>query len=103
MSREIPDRAGEALIRHLELRYALAAARGDVEGQHATLMRLAGRPGARPRSFSIVRAATAEIVDRIPTLGGGEGFTRQQLIDDLQAELDALEVRCPGLAVEGAW
>lgn len=94
------DRAGEVFVRHLELSYALAAVRGA--GADEVLIRLAGRPGARVRSFGIVRAATAEIVDRIPAIGDGVGFTRQTLIADLAADLAALEARFPGLKVRAA-
>lgn len=94
------DRAGEVFVRHLELSYALAAVRGV--GADEVLIRLAGRPGARVRAFGIVRAATAEIVDRIPALGDGVGFTRLALIDDLQADLDALEAAHPGLTFRAA-
>lgn len=94
------EQAGEVLDRHLSLAYALAAVRGV--GQDEVLVRLAGRPGARVRAFGVVRAATAEIVDRIPALGDGVGFGRQVLIEDLQADLDALEAAHPGLTVRAA-
>lgn len=98
------DQAGDAFLRHLALQYALASVRGDQSGQSQALIRLAGRPQSRTKSFIVTRRAIDMIVDQIPgVLGGGEDFTRDTLIDALQAELDALEVRCPGLAVEGAW
>lgn len=98
-----PDRAGAAFIRHLVLSYAIASVRGDAAGQHDVMLRLAGRPAARVRAFSVVRAATAEIVSLLPAAGGGVGFSRDDVIADLQAALDALESRCPGLVAGGAW